>query len=162
MSEQQVRSEQMLILTNELSRESERAAALLAAGYLDHLLGEFLATHMVVAQSQVEEMLYKNGNGPLGTFSARMDLAYCLGLLSVDEHRDLNLIRKIRNDFAHRLTGQSFTTPSIASRCRELKGSQVDGQPPSAREQFTKASIRLMIDLIVRVESNQQRDKHEL
>ena len=98
----------MLVLTNELSRESDRAAALLAAGYLDHLLGELLAVNMVVAQSQVEELLYKNGNGPLGTFSARIDLAYCLGLTSDDEYRDLNLVRKIRNDFAHRLTGLIF------------------------------------------------------
>jgi mannitol operon repressor len=155
MSEQQLRSEQMLVLANELGRESDRAAALLAAGYLDHLLGELLAAHMVVAQSQVEEMLYKNGNGPLGTFSARIDLGYCLGLLSGDEYKDLNLVRKIRNDFAHKLTGLSFATPNIASRCRELKGSQVDGQPSSAREQFTKASIRLMVDLILRVENNQ-------
>lgn len=141
----------MLELTNEFQDESERAAAVLAAAYLDHLLGELLTATMTAEPEEVEELLFQKGSGPLGTFSARIDTAYCLGLLSRDERRDLHLIRKIRNNFAHELTGMSFEgTQIIANRCRELKSAKVGGRPKSLRESFSKASVRLMVDIILR------------
>lgn len=42
-----------------------------------------------------------DNNGSLGTFSAKIGLAYCMGLISENEHRLLQTIRKIRNSFAH-------------------------------------------------------------
>jgi DNA-binding MltR family transcriptional regulator len=143
----------MLELTNEFQDESDRAAAVLAAAYLDHLLGELIAATMTAEPEEVEELLFQKGNGPLGTFSACINTAYCLGLLSGDEWRDLHLIRKIRNDFAHELTGMSFEgTQTIANRCRELKSAKIGGRPKSLRESFSKASVRLMVDIILRIQ----------
>jgi hypothetical protein len=33
---------------------------------------------------------------PLGTFSARIDLAFAVGLIAPTEHRDLHLVREIQ------------------------------------------------------------------
>jgi len=97
----------------------------------------------------------------LGTFSARIDAAYCLGLLSKDENRDLHLIRKIRNDFAHKLIDMSFESQEIASRCRELKGARIGGRPTSLRESFSKAAVRLMVDIILKIREKQgQKDQN--
>jgi len=147
--------ELMLKLTNEFQCESDRAAAVLAAAYLDHLLGELIAATMAVEPAEVEELLYQKGNGPLGTFSARTNTAYCLGLFSKDETRDLHLIRKIRNDFAHKLVDMSFASQEIANRCRELKGARIGGHPSSPRESFSKAAVRLMVDIILRIREKQ-------
>lgn len=153
MSEErdQKRLDLMFELMEEFKREGDRAAAVLAAAYLDHLLGDLIAAAMKVGSGEVEKLLLGRDTDPLGTFSARVKAIYCLGLLSKDEFRDLSLIGKIRNEFAHELTGLSFETQSIAHRCRELKGSQVGGQPSSARDCFSKAAIRLMVDIILRI-----------
>jgi len=152
----------MLQLTNEFRDESDRAAAVLAAAYLDHLLGELISATMTAEPEEVEEMLFQKGNGPLGTFSARIDTAYCLGLLSRDERGDLHLIRKIRNDFAHKLAGMSFEgTQTIANRCRELKSARIGGRPKSLRESFSKASVRLMVDIILRIQEKGNHKERE-
>lgn len=152
--QERARSEQMLALTIELKKESDRAVAVLAAGYLDHLLGDLIASKMAIKPDKVEELLYRKGHGPLGSFSARIDMTYCLGFLNENEYKDLHRIRDIRNDFAHKLIGLSFKTQNIADRCRALKGAQVGGQPSSARECFRKAAIRLMVDLILRIQNS--------
>jgi hypothetical protein len=58
---------------------------------------------------------------PLGTFSARVDLAYLLGLIPRQARRDLHLIRRIRNAFAHTAQRLSFAETPMAARCRELR-----------------------------------------
>jgi DNA-binding MltR family transcriptional regulator len=114
-----------------------------------------------VEHSKIDKLLYRDGHGPLGSFSAKIDTAYCLGLLSEDEYGDLHSIRHIRNDFAHKLTGLAFEYRSIADRCLNLKGAQVGGRPPTARERFEKASIRLMVDINLRIREKQsQKDQN--
>ena len=46
------------------------------------------------------EDIFKH-NGPLGSFSARIEMAYALGLIAKNEYKILGYIRKIRNRFAH-------------------------------------------------------------
>jgi len=160
-NEQKSELELMLNLTKEFQGETDRAAAVLSAAYLDHLLGELIAASMAVEHSKVDKLLYRDGHGPLGSFSAKIDTAYCLGLLSEDEYSDLHSIRHIRNDFAHKLTGLAFEYRSIADRCLNLKGAQVGGRPPTARERFEKASIRLMVDINLRIREKQsQKDQN--
>ena len=62
------------------------------------------------------------GFGPLGSLSARIETAYALGLISKEERDNINLIRDIRNDFAHRFldTKVSFQTPKIKDKCMQL------------------------------------------
>jgi DNA-binding MltR family transcriptional regulator len=53
--------------------------------------------------------------------SARIRAAYCLGLITKDQYDDLNLIRRIRNKFAHRLHDLSFKDKEILDWCNSLK-----------------------------------------
>jgi DNA-binding MltR family transcriptional regulator len=57
---------------------------------------------------------------PLGTFSAKINLAYRLGLLDDKIEHALQLIRKIRNDFAHATTEVGLSQPSHADRVHEI------------------------------------------
>lgn len=101
----------------EFQEESDRACAVLGPAFLDHHLKMLLGAFFVDAP-EVKELF---GNfKPLGSFAARIDVAFALGFLAPTERRDLNLIRKIRNDFSHHLHGLDFSTPSIADRCKEL------------------------------------------
>jgi hypothetical protein len=80
--------------------------------------------------------------GPLGSFSARIELCYALGLSPKQVRRDLILIRKIRNDFAHQAKTLTFDDPGIADRCAELFYSML-GAPARPRPKFTNAVMAI-------------------
>lgn len=54
-------------------------------------------------------------NDPLSSFASKIKIAFCLGLISSDEYDDLQIIRDIRNTFAHYLTDCDFTQQRIRS-----------------------------------------------
>lgn len=101
-----------------LRDETDRGAALYAAAFLEDRLGLLLRSFFVQREGAADGLL--TGTGGLSTFSARIDLAMLLGLASGSTRRDLHLIRKIRNDFAHSPQAIDFSYDSITSRCREL------------------------------------------
>jgi len=72
-------------------------------------------------------------NRPLGTFGARIDISYCLGLISKEELQDLQIIQDIRNKFAHRLHDISFDDEDIIEACKRL----------NIPQKFRKAGIPL-------------------
>src|SRR5262249_17903825 len=91
----------------------------------------------LVEVKKIEEDLFE-GTAPLASFSARIKLAFYLGLISAECRADLETIRRIRNDFAHKPDLISFDTQSIADRCRRLEFSyQLRESPPRAH--FTAA-----------------------
>lgn len=112
-----------------LSPESDRGCALIAAAYLDSELEKLIRLALVDAPRIADDLL---GQGrPLSTFSARIDLAYLLGLVGSRVHRDLHLIRRIRNDFGHDHSPITFESDRIANRCKELSAHPFEpGHPP--------------------------------
>src|SRR5438876_8972547 len=82
-----------------LSDESDRGCALMAAAYLDAELDRLLRKYCV-NNPNVQNDIFGSSR-PLGTFSSRIDMCYLLGLLGPNAHRDLHLIRRVRNEFAH-------------------------------------------------------------
>lgn len=95
-------------------KESDRAAAILAASYLENLLKEFLIKHMV--DDKVSGDLF-SGQGALATFSSRISICYSFKLIRFETYRDLELIRKIRNHFAHNMYDATFSDSEARSRC---------------------------------------------
>jgi len=122
-----------------LDYESHRGCALAAAAFLDERLRQLLCASFV--PDCVEELL-EGATAPLGTFSARILAAQALGLLPPKAARDLNLIRKIRNEFAHNLACGSFEVPEVTSRCRELYYCFSNPQRPRSR--FTNATTGIL------------------
>jgi DNA-binding MltR family transcriptional regulator len=87
-------------LVGDLENETDRGVALLAVAFLDDVLDVLLRASFVNDSEAVNRLV---GPGrPLESFGSRAHLAYCMGLLGADVYNDINLIREIRNDFAHR------------------------------------------------------------
>lgn len=102
-----------------LSAESDRGCALTAAAYLDESLATLLRKRLVQDKGNIDALI--NQGRALSTFSARIRIAYAVGLISKDCMSDLNTIRGIRNEFAHLHGPVSFSDQSIAHRCRNLR-----------------------------------------
>jgi mannitol operon repressor len=132
---------------HDLSFESDRGQVLLCCAYLDDLLRDTLKAFFI--EGSEADRLLEGFNAPIGTFSARVTTAYCCGLISELEHRELTILRKIRNEFAHSKTA-AFSDKKISDLCANLALSVPDipGNrivAPSPR--FGTAAIALIAQL---------------
>lgn len=107
----------------QLQAEPDRGAALVGAAFLDEVLTSLLRAHFI-DDPAVDRHLLGDGR-PLDTFSVKIHLAYSLGLIGPKTYADLDLIRRIRNDFAHRHHEARFDLPPIADRCALLNVPQL-------------------------------------
>lgn len=135
------RFEEVATFRNTLNAESDRGCALMSAAYLDSQLEELLRVNFIADSKVADELLAQSK--PLSTFSSRIDLAYLLGRIGKMAHRDLHLIRKIRNEFGHTSAPLDFNHPAIAARCRELYYCirEVDVAP---RKRFTNTVLGVL------------------
>ncbi|WP_422373297.1 MltR family transcriptional regulator [Hoeflea sp.] len=102
-----------------LDRSDDRAAAIIVSTHLEDDLKEFILSKMVpLTQSEIGEIFI--GDSPISTFSAKINLAYALGLIGKQARHDLSLIRHIRNTFAHSRKPISFATNEVADTCKHL------------------------------------------
>ena len=95
----------------EVSRESDRGAVIVGAAFLDARLEAALLAFF--ADDGVGKKLVSVSSAPLATFSARIDACYALALIEADEYRALHTLRKVRNEFAHKLEDATFSNPRI-------------------------------------------------
>ena len=84
----------------EFAGQSDRAVAIVGVSLLDAHLKSVLSGFF--ADESVTGRLLAPSQG-LGTYSARADIALCLCLITQTEHRNLRLLNRIRNVFAHQL-----------------------------------------------------------
>ena len=94
--------------------KSDRAAAIVAATFVEDHLTRLLRRNLEQDDNLLEE-LFRPG-GPLGDFGVKIDLGYLMGLYSKLAWKELDTIKKIRNDFAHKMEVRNFTH----DRAREL------------------------------------------
>ncbi|HYV90832.1 MAG TPA: hypothetical protein VE978_03580 [Chitinophagales bacterium] len=104
---------------NGFQKETDRGAAILAASMLDQKLKTILADFLI--ECKPSRQLLEGYNAPIGSFSSRQNLAYSLGLISDYEFKDCEIVRKIRNDFAHKFQLEfSFNESRVSSLCYNL------------------------------------------
>lgn len=97
------------ILQDELENSSsDRSCVIVAATYLDELLGYLFRCFLTSPSSEKEDKDLFSGFGPLSSFSSKILLSYRLGLISNYEYKTLQTIRKIRNLFAHDISKDSL------------------------------------------------------
>lgn len=79
--------------------ETDRGRALVAASLIEEMLEEVLRAFLL--EGAATKNLFDSSNAPLSTFSAKASASRALGLISIEEFRDVEFVRKIRNEFAH-------------------------------------------------------------
>jgi mannitol repressor len=98
-------------------KESDRGAAILAGSFLEHYLGLFLRSKIV--DEKIADKLF-DAMGPLASFSQRIAIAYAFGFINKQQHTDLELIRKIRNHFAHHPLNGTFQDNEVKTKVTAL------------------------------------------
>ena len=94
----------------EFQGETDRAAGMLGPAYIDYLLSE-----MLVSSWADEKVKFKGNN-----FGMRIKLAHAMGLIADDEAQDLDVIRQVRNVFAHEIHGSFDSEDKVISKSKNF------------------------------------------
>lgn len=135
--------------------ESPRGVVLTAAAYMDDRLEEILKAFFIENDGAKE--LTTGFNAPLGSFSTRTSAAYALGLISEAEYEKINMLRKIRNKFAH-LVAAKVANQDIAQLIQNFVSATLDAPwtPSKGKEEedlllhFRTSAFQLIMEFIDR------------
>ena len=112
----------MASIVFDLKNRGDQAAVIMGAAYLEH--GLELLLRFVFRQELTKEestRIFDGAQGGiLGTFSAKIRVAYAIKLLHRNHYKILMLINDIRNVFAHSLHPIDFSNPLVIEDCQKL------------------------------------------
>ena len=92
----------------EIDKGSDRSAGIVAAAFVEDQLTHLLKSRLRFEDEDdtiMREMF--RSRGPLGSFSAKIDMGYLMRLYSKTARRELETIKDIRNSFAHHIDRKS-------------------------------------------------------
>ena len=102
--------------------EGDRACAILQATWTEIMIERVLRGRLRwEGASQIFD-----SKGPLGTFSDKIIMAYGMGIFGQKTKHDLNLIRRLRNGFAHCRLPIRFNVPAVKGMCDNLLLPDID------------------------------------
>ena len=138
-------SERVRHIIATLENESTRGKILLLSAHIDSLLEGMIKRTLKPARNEKYDELL-SGNAPLDSFSARISIAYRLGLISEHHADGLNAFRKLRNLCAHELTPLSLAAQPHNAFLKNFFSKMIDGDElwlhisrgacPKSEEQF--------------------------
>ena len=113
--------EAMEILEKELFNTSDRVTAVMLGAHVETALERLLASRMRDDLNSEQKSRLFGFEGAVGTFSAKIIVAYAMKIIGRITYSDLNLIKLLRNEFAHSRRPFNFQTPEVVAVCNELK-----------------------------------------
>src|SRR6266478_1236013 len=128
-----------------------RSAAILLAAHIEFSL-EYAILIRLKRNDEKTVKLLVDRDGPLSGFYAKIQLAYALGVFESDALYDLNIIRRVRNAFAHSPRPIDFTTEEIKKEClllRCVKDMEIPEIKPNP--EYTSDPIRRRFTLACRI-----------
>lgn len=103
----------------EIDLGSPRATAIVGAAFVEDHLQQLIQAQLVDDKKVMDQTF--GPSSALGSFSAKINLGYLMGLYSKEAYRELDCIRTIRNDFAHELHINNFDIDTVKDRCANLR-----------------------------------------
>src|SRR5260370_29125745 len=106
---------------HELEHDSDRAAAIVGAVFVEESLTAFIQARLQPDKDLIPELF--RSSGPLGAFSVKINVGHLMSLYSGDARKELETIKEIRNEFAHRIA-RSFSFERIRDLANNLSISE--------------------------------------
>jgi hypothetical protein len=100
---------------------NDRAVVVLMASFVEEHVRRLLKAKLRADLSTEDSDRLFDYQGPFGSFAARTLSAYAMGLIGPIVRSDLDLIRNLRNEFAHSRVPIDFKTPEVRAVCDDLK-----------------------------------------
>lgn len=100
------------------NNESDRGKVLVAAAQIDGMLEDIVRAFLI--DGKQSDALFYGPNAPCSSMFNKANIARALGLISANEFEDIDIVRRIRNEFAHSVH-RTMLDPKIADRIACLK-----------------------------------------
>ena len=101
------------------SRLDDRSTAVTCGALAELGLVAGLATLRQPNQREILELFWKR-SAKYGTFGEKIRGAKSHGLIGPTTEKNLHIVRKIRNVFAHSMSDIRFTTPAVSAACAHI------------------------------------------
>ena len=119
-------------------KESDRAAIVLAGSFVEHYLAAYLK-HFMVDDKSISKLF--KGFGPFSTFDQRISTAHAFRLIPPHIREDLQLIKDIRNHFAHSPRATSLTAPTVQNMLSKLTTAKDPAYNASSTQPLTDGRL---------------------
>lgn len=129
-----------------VQRRTDASTVMVGAAILDNGLESAIATRMPGLNNRLKQKLFE-GYGPLATFAAKIDVALAFGLVDVETHKKLHVVKRVRNEFAHSPDTVTFESQEIVSM---LTATLQEGEHADAQTQY----LRLLNEISVGIKGN--------
>ncbi len=97
---------------------SDRGAAILVSSFVENMLQTALTNQLRIKHKHKRSVF--GINGPLGSFRNKIIMSYTLTMIGKETYNNLEIIRLVRNAFAHSKITISFKTEEIKNMCELL------------------------------------------
>lgn len=128
------------------AEDGDRATALVLGSILEQGIEIAVLSHTVLTNENEQKELFGPPDGAAMNFYTKIQLAYALGVFGTNSKDDLNVIRHVRNAFAHARIKLSFESPEVFDLCDCLKwkdfliwGGRMGPKPQTGRDIFVQA-----------------------
>jgi hypothetical protein len=108
-------------LEDELYGQNDRARAVLMVSFVENALRDFLSRRLRPNFPKKEYQKLFGRMAPLSSFSAKILTGFAFNYYGQDTYNDLDLIRELRNGFAHSRNSFAFDTAEVAAMCANLR-----------------------------------------
>ena len=110
-----------MLFATALNQKSDHEVAVLGGAYLDSILADLVSLALRDDPKEIEDFvgLSADGRAPAGSFGARIQLAYLLGLIDKPRMQRLRKIKAVRNLFSHHVS-VSFADKRVASEVKAI------------------------------------------
>lgn len=129
-----------------LMNESDRSVSLIAVSYLESHLEKVLKLRLLGGNAHLKKCF--GFNGPFGTFSSKIDIALCLGIINKAIYNEINIFRKIRNIFAHSYDDISFDNNPVDALINKLELSPRDDRKTCSNRQNFLSTLFFLLGLL--------------
>jgi hypothetical protein len=146
LSKEHLKATDVEAFISELKSESDRACALVGAAAIDHELMSLLMHRMrPLAEDGVNDTFYGK-DAVLATLSAKAEIAFLFGFITEKEKKMIDIIRKIRNAFAHSSKKLTFENELVEKEVKKLSILKSENAI-STKAYFTTAIMAILIRL---------------
>lgn len=140
--------------------KSDRAVAVVGAALLNAHAEQLLTSHFIQDGTEIEALM--GNDRSLGTFGARIRIAYLLGLISKEEFEDLWSVNLIDEAFGRELGNIDFSDEPIQTLCLDLRIPNkilLLGEKHTPRRMYVFAVALLLRQLALRIESAERNQR---
>lgn len=106
-------------ILEEVHQTSDRTAAIVLASWVERSLEQSIVKMLPRHDDELVSKLLER-DGALGSFYAKIHLGFALGLYDESVVENLDIIRKVRNAFAHAAIAIHFETQEIIDQVTKL------------------------------------------